>query len=814
MEESWGKLDDEAAINLTEMMHLKRQGQSSEYAANRLCLHGQGLPPSPNTQDAAAHIKVGSYYEIDHSKLPAQTPDQLKPIRIIMVSKKSKYNVSLRFPSLFSLRAHFRDENLGKPEGKMLPSLDEKYVMGSELAGEVLYRRIRPHEIAVQRNLWSFWVVPSLRKPYKDKPWCLNPAINTCYVSMVAKKGSLLSELKSTGMIRWGKRRQVRFLRRHVEQQKEQIKSSNSKDEEEEKELDNEQSEDEDKGEEKEEEEEEEEEETTSEKSDKENVETDDESDEKGKAQRKRKVRQCSYRTEETKKAKRVKQNQINASKQSKRKVLKKSISRWSLERYKLAERNMLKILKEKGAVFGNAILRPALRTEARKLIGDTGLLDHLLKHMAGKVAPGGEERFRRRHNADGAMEYWLEKADLLNIRKEAGVQDPYWIPPPGWKLGDHPTQDPICARELKEIREEMAKLKREVQYLGTKKQQEDLAIVSTPDSSLASEIMGNNSLLLPLKERYIDLVNKKTKIEEQLMEISQSLREMEEEMGRLKSVVEEQNKPASEEMLRDSIQPRSTCAERKTTELMHKEKEKGAKSGEEQNISQIEEETQPPAPATITKAVETTENKAAKIERLKSGFRICKPQGSFLWPNMALSPQVVVPLGGLLAVHNPPSVSSSTASEQQRPNSTVKPLAEWRPVNVSSSPKSVKATPPPSPRLPSPETTPTTIITTKTTLINLNEIPGNNNKTRIFGSSNPSHSTASAVTYQRRHQNVITSITMPHLVPAKKENKMGQLNGGDSQQQRRCSASSPSKSVGAKTWWALPNSSSSLNNN
>ncbi|KAG5041354.1 hypothetical protein JHK85_013830 [Glycine max] len=31
----------------------------------------------------------------------------------------------------------------------------------------------------------------------------------------------------------------------------------------------------------------------------------------------------------------------------------------------------------------------------ARKHIGDTGLLDHLLKHIDGKVAPGGTERFR-----------------------------------------------------------------------------------------------------------------------------------------------------------------------------------------------------------------------------------------------------------------------------------------------------------------------------------------------------------------------------------------------------------------------------------
>lgn len=125
----------------------------------------------------------------------------------------------------------------------------------------------------------------------------------------------------------------------------------------------------------------------------------------------------------------------------------------------------MLKILKEKQAVSRNPILRPALRSEARKLIGDTGLLDHLLKHMAGKLAPGGAERFRRRHNAEGAMEYWLESADLVDVRKAEGVEDPYWTPPPGWKPGDSPTQDPTCAREINQLKEEIANLKR---YLHT----------------------------------------------------------------------------------------------------------------------------------------------------------------------------------------------------------------------------------------------------------------------------------------------------------------------------------------------------------
>ena len=40
---------------------------------------------------------------------------------------------------------------------------------------------------------------------------------------------------------------------------------------------------------------------------------------------------------------------------------------------------------------------------------GDTGLLDHLLKHLAETVVTPQGERLRRRHNAQGHMEYWLQ---------------------------------------------------------------------------------------------------------------------------------------------------------------------------------------------------------------------------------------------------------------------------------------------------------------------------------------------------------------------------------------------------------------------
>jgi hypothetical protein len=42
---------------------------------------------------------------------------------------------------------------------------------------------------------------------------------------------------------------------------------------------------------------------------------------------------------------------------------------------------------------------------------GDTGLLDHLLKHLADKVVTAEGDKLRRRHNAEGHMEYWLQSA-------------------------------------------------------------------------------------------------------------------------------------------------------------------------------------------------------------------------------------------------------------------------------------------------------------------------------------------------------------------------------------------------------------------
>lgn len=231
----------------------------------------------------------------------------------------------------------------------------------------------------------------------------------------------------------------------------------------------------------------------------------------------------------EMKAAIRVKERQSSShsGSQSKRDPKKlKGVDRWSAERYKLAEQSMLEVLKAEGATFGNPISRPALRTAARKRIGDTGLLDHLLKHIDGKVVPGGTERFRRCFSPTGVMEYWLENAELVNLRREAGWQDPYWVPPN--RPGCGPSQDP-AAGELMLLKTEVVKLKRDMQELVSKNQEQDQAEVMHKDlvrykATVDERLREITDSLVGIKGIHEELITWKAHVEQQLVEIKNSL--------------------------------------------------------------------------------------------------------------------------------------------------------------------------------------------------------------------------------------------------------------------------------------------------
>ncbi|CAA7046936.1 unnamed protein product [Microthlaspi erraticum] len=590
---------------------------------------GKYSPPPPSVNVAVAHIRVGSYYEIDSSILPQRSPEQLKSIRVVMVGKITVRDVSLRYPSMNSLRSHFdciRNSKLNRSNsGSLLPVLDESHVVSSELAGDLLYRRIAPHHVSVNRNSWSFWVsaAASRRNNLSRREPISQPANNTRLGRAASPVGKCWSELRSRGMVKWGRRIRVRYQSRHKE-------SSRLK-----------------------------EEEMCKEETEEDDGNETDNRPEKDDGSRKRKL--IESRTERLAKRAKVSDDSAEKKKENQivvytRKSAREFIDRWSVERYKLAERNMLKVMKEKNAVFGNSILRSELRSEARKLIGDTGLLDHLLKHMAGKVAPGGQDRFRRKHNADGAMEYWLESADLIHIRKEAGVEDPYWTPPPGWKLGDNPSQDPVCAGEIREIRDGLASLKREFEKLAAKKEEEEHLVMTTPNSCVTTQ---NDNLMTPAKEMYADLLKKKYKIEDQLVIVAETLRQMEEDMGWLKKTVDEScpRKPDSTEtpLLLEDSPPEEV-----------KEVKKGR--------NQI---TESPQNRGKGKKHDGQEQERSPLSLISNtGFKICRPVASFSWPKLPALAAATGDTGSGNSV-----AFASLPSHRPSPPYPVKPLAAKRPL-------------------------------------------------------------------------------------------------------------------------------------
>lgn len=203
--------------------------------------------------------------------------------------------------------------------------------------------------------------------------------------------------------------------------------------------------------------------------------------------------------------------------------------------------------------------------------------------------------------------------------------------------------------------------------------------------------------------------------------------------------VLEDQNTSEIEPpspLLRSSSQPTPpTKSDNAKREIKHEERER-RKQVREEGMEEEEE-------GNMVYMVAKTEDKAAKIRRLKSGFRICKPQGTFLWPNMAMSPHSVMQqlqADDPLVVPTPPSASSSTAAPRlisvspssigPHPTSPVKPLAR-RPLST------------------------TTTTSTRPNLINLNEVPPHGPCDLAF---------CGTLTYQRRHSNATACYDLPNV--------------------------------------------------
>lgn len=246
-------------------------------------------------------------------------------------------------------------------------------------------------------------------------------------------------------------------------------------------------------------------------------------------------------------------------------------------------------------------------------------------------------------------------------------------------------------------------------------------------------------------------------------------------EGSKMKSISETAPATALDKANDDGGENDSSKAEEETKKQMG---DKGNKAEEAGDKEEEEDEVGEPTNAAAVADEDNKFDKAAKRQRLKSGFRVCKPQGTFLWPNNATANsggadgstipatststandnnnngKVVVHVEDLFLVPTPPSTSSSSSSapplpfppppspllpsplsslavNRRGPTSPAKPLAERRAVNVTVSTVST--------------TVPAGSSGEEKALLNLNEAPPPATPATIFcgtASSRPPHLT------------------------------------------------------------------------
>ncbi|XP_042414728.1 protein AMEIOTIC 1-like [Zingiber officinale] len=622
-------------------------------------------PPEANSGHASlcngTEFQLGAFFEIDHEKLPPKSPIQLKAIRVVKVSEATRLEVTVSFPSTLALRNYFALS----PETGRDPELDERFVMSSNQAGRILWRLVSPSEVEEQKHLESFWLsCPNL---HEHSPTPVITSESVAPQEEEAGEGEsvvghcLLTMIKCSGLVQWGIRRKVKYIGRHrqaemsVDGHEEEVEEDVQDDVEEEQ----------------------------SERKRKREI----AEDEKKNKKKKKKGKKNEKKWPEKRQTGAVKRNTDKKRSGEERQYGKGTKDRWSTERYEAAELKLLEIMKTKGAALGKPIMRQTLREEARKHIGDTGLLDHLLKHMAGKVVTNGAERFRRRHNSEGAMEYWLEPADLVDVRKMAGVSDTYWVPPPGWKPGDAMSDCP-CGGDCKsktQLKEEIATLKREINQLWSLKNVDN--------------------------ENYKCWVERNQRYEEEINNLTNFMHLLKEEILQLRE--EKENKKVAMEAIR--VDKGLQCGEDhdsgtskqeenlKNMEMIdhddgttEEEKVKAANYYSGITISSTNDTVISSSNRTSTKTKNSATTNSKKVTSRRSGFRICKPQGTFLWPDMSASAAAVSTIEEHMmlmgsGVPTPHSASSATSAPRllllPSPTSAARPAMTARPSEIMTVP-------------------------------------------------------------------------------------------------------------------------------
>ncbi|XP_025793704.1 protein AMEIOTIC 1-like isoform X3 [Panicum hallii] len=591
--------------------HSSRNGKDGANHDSRI-QPGSPLSRQSLTFYDAPTYHAGAFYEIDHDKLPPKSPIHLKSVRVVKVSECTSLDVTVKFPSLQALRTFFSSY----PAFAIGPELDERFVMSSNHAARILRRRVTEEELEGEVHQDSFWLV----KPcLYDFAACQQEAPPPPPPAAPADDSCLLTTLKCDGA-GWGMRRRVRYIGRHRDEAPKEAGIDGSETE------------------------------VVSIREEQQRPATREVTRSERNCKRKREAEGSSKEKhrDEGKTNRKVQGGSKKSSKKAKKRTVESKDGdprhgkdRWSAERYAAAERSLLDIMRSRGARCGAPVMRQVLREEARKHIGDTGLLDHLLKHMAGRVPEGSAHRFRRRHNADGAMEYWLEPAELAEVRRQAGVSDPYWVPPPGWKPGDDVSLvagDLLVKRQVEELTEEVSDVKRQMEQLVGKvgnfdaeraygslkvckrSAREKYQSVVRANEKLEKQVFSlkdicdnmvqvNDELkkeVLSFKDKYEHIADKNDKLEAQITHLSSSLLSFKDHF-----VMALTTETARQLGLAPSDEDQEAAPRTAAVYLA---------SGDQMT---------PRADGTV---IQGGPDRSAR----KSSFRVCKPQGTFLWPSMA----------------------------------------------------------------------------------------------------------------------------------------------------------------------------------
>ncbi|ONK65942.1 uncharacterized protein A4U43_C06F2570 [Asparagus officinalis] len=208
------------------------------------------------------------------------------------------------------------------------------------------------------------------------------------------------------------------------------------------------------------------------------------------------------------------------------------------MQRYGAVRESVLEVMREKMAELGNRVMRRDLREEARKHIGDTGLLDHLLKHMAGKVVGNRGERFMRGYSNDGVMHYWLEPPAEVEESRRKGEMEVC-------RCGSE------CKEEIDMLKERIGVLNSDLEELRSLKElekniwKENYEKLLKRNIKLEIEMEKMNSAFLGMKENYERLLKRNTKLETEMVGMSNSFQGLKDELMSLK---EERSKEVKEE--------------------------------------------------------------------------------------------------------------------------------------------------------------------------------------------------------------------------------------------------------------------------